>query len=122
MGWNQSISQTSDELSLRGSTMEVMNTLSHEYASDNLVYIRKKLLYRANHRGVREMDYVLGGFASRHIDGLNEEQLGAFSDILECSDQDLLRWFTLAQPLPVPVNDKLLDWITQFAEEQKFLR
>ena len=29
---------------------------------------RKQLLYRANHRGIKEMDLILGGFATARLD------------------------------------------------------
>ena len=39
-------------------------------SSGNLSIRRKKALYRAQHRGMREMDLLLGTFAAARIDRL----------------------------------------------------
>ena len=39
---------------------------------------RRKLLFRAWHRGTREMDLIIGGFADAHIIGFTDEELAAF--------------------------------------------
>jgi antitoxin CptB len=39
---------------------------------------RKRLLWRANHRGMREMDLLLGGFARTHMERLTESELDEF--------------------------------------------
>jgi len=35
----------------------------------------KRLKYRANHRGIKEMDIVIGRFANEMLDGLSNEKL-----------------------------------------------
>ena len=42
-------------------------------SSDGLEPLRKKLLFRAWHRGIREMDLILGRFADAHIGGMARE-------------------------------------------------
>jgi len=37
-------------------------------SADDDSFRRKRLLWRATHRGIKEMDLILGGFAPRHID------------------------------------------------------
>lgn len=65
---------------------------------------RKKLLYRANHRGIKEMDILLGGYASRHIETLDGAALDAFEALLGENDRDLLAWFT-GERKPPPAFD-----------------
>jgi len=36
---------------------------------------RKRLLWRASHRGIREMDLILGGFATARIDTMTPAEL-----------------------------------------------
>lgn len=55
---------------------------------------RKRLLFRAWHRGTREADLVLGSFAAAHLGGFDESQLDAFEALLECPDADLFDWLT----------------------------
>ena len=72
---------------------------------------RKQLIYRANHRGIKEMDIILGGFAGRHVMGLDAESLDLFEAIMAEADRDLLSWFTGEQPLPDHVDRPLFDRI-----------
>ena len=60
----------------------------------------KRLKYRANHRGIKEMDIILGGFASSRLDQLDAASLDAFETLMEEHDRDLLVWFTGEAPFP----------------------
>lgn len=61
---------------------------------------RKKILFRCWHRGMKEMDLLLGGFAKEHIDVLNDGELDELEHILTAHDQDLYAWMTGRKPLP----------------------
>ncbi len=54
----------------------------------------KKLRFRANHRGIKEMDIILGRFADECIESLSPAQISDFSDLMKENDQDLLKWVT----------------------------
>ncbi|MEM9278896.1 MAG: succinate dehydrogenase assembly factor 2 [Pseudomonadota bacterium] len=54
----------------------------------------KRLKYRANHRGIKEMDIILGGFANARLDALSAEELDDFENLMQENDRDLLMWFT----------------------------
>ena len=56
---------------------------------DNLI---KKLLYRSNHRGTKEMDLLIGGFAKKNLESLNVEELKEFELILNYTDKKLNSW------------------------------
>jgi antitoxin CptB len=47
---------------------------------------RKKLLYRARHRGTREADLLLGTFADRHLAGFDSAKLDQFEAVLAIDD------------------------------------
>ena len=53
---------------------------------------RRKLKFRAWHRGTREMDLILGSFADRNIADFDAAQLDEFEKLLECPDPDLYEW------------------------------
>ena len=61
----------------------------------------KRLKYRANHRGIKEMDIVLGGFANAMLDGLPEDMVEQFETLLIENDRDLLVWFTGEADFPI---------------------
>ena len=41
----------------------------------------KKLLFKASHRGTKEMDIILGSFAENNLETMNEENLKLFEEI-----------------------------------------
>ena len=61
---------------------------------------RKRLLWRASHRGMREMDLLLGGFARTHMEGLNARELDELETIIGLPDQDLMGWILGDHPVP----------------------
>ncbi len=61
---------------------------------------RKRLLFRSRHRGTKEMDLLLGGFADRHMAGFSAAQLDRFEALLQNSDPDLYGWITGRDTIP----------------------
>jgi len=61
---------------------------------------RKKLLWRATHRGTKEMDLMLGTFASSNLNHMSNEELDEFETIIEVSDAYLGDWITGKSPIP----------------------
>jgi antitoxin CptB len=55
---------------------------------------RRRVLFRAWHRGIREMDILMGRFADAEIGTMPETDLDAFERLIEVPDPDLLRWIT----------------------------
>jgi antitoxin CptB len=52
----------------------------------------KRLRMRAWHRGIKEMDLILGGWADRNLAAADDATLDAFEAVLSEADQDLYRW------------------------------
>jgi len=65
---------------------------------------RKQLLYRANHRGIKEMDILLGGYAAEMLGELGDDALADFEALLDETDRDLLTWFTGEKSAPERVR------------------
>ncbi len=61
---------------------------------------RKRIVWRATHRGIREMDFVVGTFVKSRVDAADAAELDELERILEIPDQDLMAWLTGAQPVP----------------------
>jgi antitoxin CptB len=68
---------------------------------------RRRARFRAWHRGMKEMDLLLGGYADAHVAAMNENELDAFERLMEVLDRDLLQWFTGEAPVP-PEHDSPL--------------
>lgn len=61
---------------------------------------RKRLLFRANHRGMKEADVMLGGFANAHLSSLSEAETDTFETLLEELDVDIMDWVMGKKPVP----------------------
>ena len=57
-------------------------------SSDGLDIRRRKLLFRCWHRGMRELDLIMGRFADNAIDALTPDELVQFEGLIEVPDLD----------------------------------
>ena len=55
--------------------------------------IKKKIIYRSNYRGTKEMDKLLGSFTKKHINQLEEEDLIQLIELLEIDDNNLYNFY-----------------------------
>ena len=58
------------------------------------------MLFRCWHRGIREMDLVLGRFADAHIASLGESELDEIERWLDVPDQQIFAWVNGMKPVP----------------------
>lgn len=82
--------------------------------ADDLARRRKRLLFRSARRGMRESDFILGGFARRHVDGLSAEQIERFEALLERNDPELMAWISGAQPVPAEWDNDVMRLLKDF--------
>lgn len=83
-------------------------------SSDGLDERRRRILFRAWHRGMREMDLILGNFANAEIEHLSDAELGAFEDLLEPEDQKVFSWISGTEPIPAQYDTPLFAKICAF--------
>jgi antitoxin CptB len=69
---------------------------------------RRKILFRARRRGLREMDLVLGRFADANLPDMTDEELDAFERLLDVSDPNLLAWIMGEEATPPEFDTVLL--------------
>lgn len=82
--------------------------------STTLDHRRRRLLWRATHRGIREMDLILGGFAQARIEAMTDDELDRLEAIIEIPDQLLFAWATGQSPVPEPQRSALLQDMLDF--------
>ena len=76
--------------------------------------IAKKLLYQSNHRGCKEIDYILGGFAREYVKNMNEKDLQDFALILTQNDLDIYEWITKKSTPPSDLNSNVMSLLLNF--------
>lgn len=69
---------------------------------------RKRLIYRANYRGFKEADLLLGGFAKAYMDTMTEAEVTQFEDLLTAKDHDIYDWVTGRTPVPANYDTPIL--------------
>ena len=55
--------------------------------------LKKKIIYRANYRGTKEMDILLSKFVNKYIDKLNEKNLQDLYDFLNLEDEYIYNFY-----------------------------
>jgi antitoxin CptB len=61
---------------------------------------RKRLLFRAQRRGFKEVDLIFGAYAQSHLALLDDPALDQFEALLTAPDQDVYAWLRGAQDVP----------------------
>ncbi len=82
---------------------------------------RKRLKFRAWHRGMQEVDLILGPFADRHAERLNLQDLDDFELLLGVPDNDLYDWLCGRKPPPERYRTKLYEQILDFSRRARGL-
>jgi antitoxin CptB len=85
-----------------------------EISSDGLDPRRRRLLFRSWHRGIREMDLVLGRFADAHIAELSDAELDEYETWLEIPDQQIFTWVNGSQLAPAEIDTALFRRLRDF--------
>ncbi len=75
---------------------------------------RRRLRYRAWHRGTKEMDLVLGPFADAHVEGYAASELDRLEALMEEPDTDLLKWVMGQEAVPPEADADLLQTIIAY--------
>ena len=61
--------------------------------SFNIDQLKKKIIYRSNYRGTKEMDKLLGAFTKKYIDQLNHDELLDLEKLIDIDDTNLYNFF-----------------------------
>ena len=72
--------------------------------TDSLNPRQRRALFRAWHRGRREMDLLLGPFADACVDSLTGEQMDQFEALMDVGDDELYAWLSGNAPV-APEHD-----------------
>ena len=80
---------------------------------------RRRVLYHSWHRGMREMDLLIGQFADAHLIGFSNEELDVFETLIARQDQELLSWIVGSQPVPSEYDTDMFKRLKSFHDHEK---
>ena len=85
-----------------------------ERSSAGLDERRRRLLFRAWRRGVREMDLIVGRFADAAIDQFDTAELDQFERLIEVPNAELYAWIVGNEAIPAPQDTPILRRLIAF--------
>jgi antitoxin CptB len=85
-----------------------------ELSSEGLDGRRRRLLFRCRHRGIREMDFVLGRFADAVLPALDTAELDELETWLDVPDQQIFAWVNGSQAAPPHIDTPLFRRLLAF--------
>ena len=59
----------------------------------NIKNLKKRILYRSEHRGTKEMDLLLSNFVKKYVNSLKESELYELESLLNIDDKVLYKWY-----------------------------
>jgi antitoxin CptB len=80
-------------------------------AGEEIAMRRKRLRYRAWHRGTKEMDLILGPFADAHTEAMDQAGLDRLEQLMDEEDPPLLKWVMGQEEPPAHVDRSFLQFV-----------
>ena len=75
---------------------------------------RRRALWRATHRGSKEMDFLLGRYAEAMLDGMNANDISIFERLIDIPDPDIENSVLEGHSLGDPDLDELMRQVRRF--------
>ena len=69
---------------------------------------RRRILFRATHRGTYENDILIGGYVRRRLAMFTPDELDAIEAVMEHPDATLADWLTGRAPIPANADTPML--------------
>ena len=85
----------------------------------NIDELKKKIIYRSNYRGTKEMDKLLGAFTKTYINELNEHDLVKLEKLLEIDDSNLYNFLNGLKTDVVIEKNNISDLFKKFEYVEK---
>ena len=76
--------------------------------------LKKKIIYRANYRGTKEMDILLGNFVDKYIHKLSKEELEDLFDFLNMEDEIIYNIYQTKKVDKKIKKNKILEIFSKF--------
>jgi antitoxin CptB len=78
--------------------------------------LRRRLLFQSKHRGVKELDLILGPFAERYLREFSGAELAEYAVLLCEPDPDIYDWLVGRVPLPDRLDNRVTNLLLAFKD------
>jgi len=85
--------------------------------TDALATQRKRLRFRSWHRGLKELDLLVGSFADAHLADFDAAQLALFEEVLDLPEPALYAWLLGRAEAPTELDNEVLDLLLAYEYE-----
>ncbi|GAA4476065.1 succinate dehydrogenase assembly factor 2 [Gluconacetobacter aggeris] len=65
---------------------------------------RRRIYFRATHRGTHEADILIGGFVAPRLAAMSDAEMDALEAVMDLPDADLADWLSGRKPVPAEVD------------------
>ena len=81
---------------------------------NELETLKKKIIYRANYRGTKEMDILLSKFVDKYINKFSKEELKDLFDFLNIEDEIIYNFYQTKKIDKNLKKNKILEVFSKF--------
>ena len=86
--------------------------------NNDIENLKKRLIYRSQYRGTKEMDKLLGSFVQSNIDKFNGNQLKELEQLLDIDDDTLYKLYTVKENQTKDIKSEILTLFKNFYYEK----
>ena len=86
---------------------------------NDLETYKKMIIYKASHRGSKEMDILLGNFINKYVELFNKNELQQFDLILDNDDDDIYQWILGKSDIPNEYQNRVFSLLLNNTQNQK---
>lgn len=94
--------------------MTLKSSALKSMSAGDLALRRRRALYRATHRGTREMDFLLGRFAAKEVETMDAAEIEIMERLIDRPDPEIEFCVKQGEPLGEPALDELLERLRRF--------
>jgi antitoxin CptB len=91
-----------------------MNHQDNSMSGNELIMRRRRALYRATHRGSKELDFLLGRFAAQEVDRMTLAEIGVLERLIDTPDPEIAVSLFDGTSLGAPDLDALMGRLRRF--------
>ena len=82
---------------------------------EDIEIFRKKLLFKASHRGTKEMDILIGNFADKYITLFDAYELDLLNNLLETDDDDIYKMILGKIDIPDSIDNRVTKLLLDYS-------